>query len=177
MRGTVHSIPLASHCFRAPCGWIGLAVSEQGLYEVVLETTQDALGNRMLRYGGQLDTAESRNLLASTEAALREYFRTPDCCFDLPLDLQGLSDFSVRVLSVLADVRCGQVISYGSLARRSGSPGAARAVGRVMAGNPFPIVVPCHRVLGAGGGMTGYSGGEGVATKLWLLRHERYSAV
>jgi methylated-DNA-[protein]-cysteine S-methyltransferase len=176
VRSTIHQIPLVRSLIQVPCGWIGLVVSERGLYEVVLGASRAELRERLNRYDKRLDTSESRAALAAAEAGLWEYFHSPDCRFALPLDLHGLSDFSIRVLRSLAEVRCGEVISYGNLARRAGSPGAARAVGRVMAGNPFPIVIPCHRVLGAGGAMTGYSGGEGISTKLWLLRHEQCSA-
>jgi methylated-DNA-[protein]-cysteine S-methyltransferase len=177
VRIAIRPIPLDCSWIQSPCGWIGLVVSERGLYEVVLGASRADLRERLCRYNNRLDTSASRAVLAASEAGLREYFHSPDCCFALPLDLHGLSEFSIRVLTSLAEVRCGEVISYGNLARRAGSPGAARAVGRVMAGNPFPIVIPCHRVLGSGGAMTGYSGGKGIATKLWLLRHEQGSVV
>ncbi len=69
----------------------------------------------------------------------------------LPLDLQGLSPFARRVLEALRGTRPGEVLTYGQLARLAGSPGAARAVGQVMAHNPLPILIPCHRVVAAHG--------------------------
>lgn len=88
----------------------------------------------------------------------------------LPLRFAGLSDFSRRVMDALAQVPPGQKVSYGWLAARVGNPKAARAVGRVMANNPFPLLVPCHRVVGAGGALTGF--GPGLEMKEYLLRRE-----
>lgn len=79
----------------------------------------------------------------------------------------------VRVLQTLQGIPFGATTSYGQLAMMAGHPGAARAVGGVMAANPFPLIIPCHRVLGAGGKLGGYSGGKGVATKKWLLAFEQ----
>jgi methylated-DNA-[protein]-cysteine S-methyltransferase len=101
-----------------------------------------------------------------------EYFAGSRRSFDLRLDMGNIPPFSRRILEALVAVPFGATITYGELAARAGRPGAARAVGRAMAANPLPIVVPCHRVVGAGGKMTGYSGGDGIVTKRWLLRFE-----
>jgi len=78
---------------------------------------------------------------------------------DLPVDLSGCSPFQRRVLETLArEVAYGETVSYGELAEMAGSPGAARAVGRAMATNPIPLVIPCHRVVAAGGRLGGYGG-------------------
>lgn len=89
--------------------------------------------------------------------------------FDLPLDLRG-SDFQVRVWKALADIPYGQTCSYGALAARLGEPSAGRAVGAANGRNPLPIVLPCHRVIGADGSLTGFGGG--LAIKRRLLEHE-----
>jgi len=90
----------------------------------------------------------------------------------LDLDMRGLTDFSRTVLDTLwHQVAFGQTVTYGELARMAGRPGAARAVGRVMASNRWPLLIPCHRVLGSGGALTGFSGG-GVEMKQWLLERE-----
>ncbi|MDY7001990.1 MAG: MGMT family protein [Thermodesulfobacteriota bacterium] len=89
----------------------------------------------------------------------------------LPLAWNRLAPFSRRVLSKLAkEVPPGQTISYGGLAALAGSPGAARAVGQIMARNPWPLVIPCHRVIGTNGKLTGF--GPGLAMKKYLLRLE-----
>ena len=102
-----------------------------------------------------------RQLLAYFEGELR--------LFDLPIALQG-TDFQQVVWAALQALRHGERISYGELARRIGRPSASRAVGLANGRNPIGIIVPCHRVIGAGGSLTGYGGGLG--RKQWLLEHE-----
>ncbi len=91
---------------------------------------------------------------------------------DVVLNLRGCPPFSRKVYRRLRRLPPGQTTSYGALARACGSPGGARAVGRAMAANPVPLLVPCHRVLAASGGLGGYSGAGGVVTKLRLLAME-----
>jgi methylated-DNA-[protein]-cysteine S-methyltransferase len=100
---------------------------------------------------------------------LAEYFAGTRTSFDLPLHLVG-SAWQRKVWAALLDIPCGETESYGSLAARIGSPGAARAVGLANGQNPLPIIVPCHRVIGADGTLTGYGGG--LDRKQWLLAHE-----
>ena len=90
---------------------------------------------------------------------LDEYFEGRRHDFDLDLDLRAIPDFNVRVLRELARVPYGQTTTYGTLAVRAGAPKAARAVGTVMNRNRIPIVLPCHRVIGASGALVGYGGG------------------
>ena len=80
--------------------------------------------------------------------------------------------FQRAVWEQLVELQWGEVISYGELGRGTGRATAGRAVGGAVGANPVPIIVPCHRVLGANGVITGYSGGEGIPTKSWLLDHE-----
>jgi methylated-DNA-[protein]-cysteine S-methyltransferase len=103
------------------------------------------------------------------ETQLRAYLRGELRRFELRLDPPPLGDFSRRVLRALSRVGWGQTITYGELAARAGFPGAARAVGAVMAANPLPIIWPCHRVVGRNG-LTGFS--AGLALKRALLEHE-----
>jgi methylated-DNA-[protein]-cysteine S-methyltransferase len=102
-------------------------------------------------------------------AQLHAYFAGELTDFHLPLAMDGTA-FQRRVWSELREIPYGQTISYGELARRVGRPGAARAVGLANGRNPVGIIVPCHRVIGADGSMTGYGGG--LARKVWLLEHE-----
>jgi O-6-methylguanine DNA methyltransferase len=88
------------------------------------------------------------------------------------LDWTGLTPFQRRVLEVTAEIPCGMHFSYGDIARRIGKPGAARAVGAALGANPWPVLIPCHRVLGTGGGMTGFSAPGGVETKKRMLALE-----
>ena len=90
----------------------------------------------------------------------------------VPLDLQGLGPFSLKVLAACREIRPGTTLSYGELARLIDHPGAARAVGQALAKNPIPLIIPCHRVLAANGGMVGFSAPGGVKTKARLLQLE-----
>ena len=91
---------------------------------------------------------------------------------DVPITLGDASSFRKAVTTACRRVRCGEMITYGELARQAGHAGAARAVGRVMATNPLPVIVPCHRVVASGGKMRGFSAAGGVATKQRMLKLE-----
>ena len=96
---------------------------------------------------------------------------------DVTLDLSGRSDFARSVYAALRAVPAGETISYGGLAAQVGRPSAARGVASVMAANPIPLIIPCHRVVGANGRLTGFSGAEGIATKAQLLAAEGIPSV
>jgi methylated-DNA-[protein]-cysteine S-methyltransferase len=95
---------------------------------------------------------------------------------DVPLALDHLTPFARRVVAACRRVGWGQVSTYGELAAQCGSPGAARAVGSVMAKNSYPLIVPCHRVLAAGGALGGYSAPDGLRMKRRLLAMEQLPA-
>jgi methylated-DNA-[protein]-cysteine S-methyltransferase len=101
---------------------------------------------------------------------LQEYFRGKRLDFEMDLDPDSASAFDRAVWKTLSKVPAGRTVTYGELARRAGFPGAARAVGGAMHRNPIPIVIPCHRVIGQGGSITGF--GLGLWRKRWLLDHE-----
>ena len=107
--------------------------------------------------------------LAATLEQLSEYFAGTRRVFDLPLRLQGTA-FQQRVWRELREIPYGETWSYGQLAKRIGNPSASRAVGLANGRNPISILVPCHRVIGADGSLTGYGGG--LERKRWLLAHE-----
>ncbi|MFI6600456.1 methylated-DNA--[protein]-cysteine S-methyltransferase [Nonomuraea sp. NPDC050536] len=104
---------------------------------------------------------------------LKAYFAGELRTFQTPIDWRLSSGSRRRVLQALHEVPYGTVVTYGELARLSGTGVPARGIGSIMAGNPLGIVVPCHRVV-AGNGLGGFSGGVGVETKRWLLTHEGY---
>ena len=125
----------------------------------------------------KLTWAEGRTRSVATEAgkavqaALEAYVSGGQADWPkLPFAWGKASDFSRRVLEELARVPAGQPVSYGWLAAKAGRPKAARAVGRVMASNPFPLIYPCHRVVGAKGALTGF--GPGIDMKKYLLELE-----
>ena len=107
-----------------------------------------------------------------TKRQLAEYFAGRRKVFDIPLRFQG-TPFQLRVWEALQQIPFGTTISYADLASRVGQPNASRAVGNANGRNPLSIVVPCHRVVGAGGRLTGYAGG--VDRKQWLLSFESQS--
>lgn len=107
--------------------------------------------------------------LADACRQLSEYFAGERREFDLPLQLSG-TEFQVSVLEALLDIPYGETTSYGEIARRIGRPKAVRAVGAANGRNPLPIIVPCHRVIGHDGDLTGFGGG--LDTKEALLRLE-----
>lgn len=109
------------------------------------------------------------DVLGIVQAQLTEYFAGARTSFDLPLDPSG-TEFELRVWNLLRAIPYGSTTSYGELARRLGAPKDARAVGAANAKNPIPIIVPCHRVIGANGDLTGFGGG--IERKRWLLQHE-----
>lgn len=115
------------------------------------------------------ELAESHPILRATADQLGEYFAGERRSFALPLDPQG-SPFQQQVWLGLREIPYGETLSYGALAAKLGKPSAARAVGLANGRNPLSIVVPCHRVIGAGGKLTGFAGG--LTAKETLLRLE-----
>jgi methylated-DNA-[protein]-cysteine S-methyltransferase len=109
------------------------------------------------------------SVLAAARAQLDAYFAGERTAFDLPLAPRG-TPFQQRVWSALREIAFGETISYLELARRVGDVRAVRAVGGANGRNPIPVIVPCHRVIGADGSLTGFGGG--IERKRWLLRHE-----
>lgn len=158
--------------FATPIGQIGLVGGDEGLVEVVIKPSsaevQAVIATRFSRAREQACPC-----LIRARTQLEEYFSGERTGFDVKLDQRGLSAFQRLVLQSLQDLPFGDVTTYGALAQRVGSPRAARAVGSVMASNPFAILVPCHRVLASNGRLGGYSGGEGATTKAWLLEFEK----
>ena len=113
--------------------------------------------------------AAAASVLADARAQLEEYFAGARRAFDIPL-APGGTDFQRRVWGELSRIPFGETVTYGELATRVGVPTAVRAVGAANGQNPVSVVVPCHRVVGASGKLTGYGGG--IERKRWLLAHE-----
>jgi methylated-DNA-[protein]-cysteine S-methyltransferase len=126
-------------------------------------------GGAGLRPGAGAAGAEAAPLLREAARQLGEYFDGQRREFSLPLDLSRLRPFQRGVLLALLQVPYGEVVTYGGLAVLAGYPGAARAVGGAMRGNPLPIVVPCHRVLPRSGGLGGFGGRPDLKRRLLEL--------
>ena len=125
--------------------------------------------NGSMRREPEADWIFNERALAEACRQLREYFAGERQVFDIPLQLNG-TEFQVSVLQALLKIPYGQTTSYGEIAKRIGRPKAVRAVGAANGRNPIPIVVPCHRVIGSTGDLTGFGGG--LDTKEALLRLE-----
>jgi methylated-DNA-[protein]-cysteine S-methyltransferase len=167
-RNTLGALPVATsldetryEVLEAPFGEILIVGSPLALEEVRFPVKgRTHRRDPLWRRGGAVVT-EARRQLA-------EYFRGKRRDFDLPLAPRG-TPFEMRVWAALRKVRYGATVSYGDLARRIGKPSAARAVGAAMGRNPLPIVIPCHRVIGADGSLTGFGGGLTIKEALLAL--------
>jgi len=147
----------------SPVGRLLLVADESGLREAWFEKGRTPpVVDPVWRYGGEPLAEPVRQLAAYFAGELR--------CFDLRLNPLG-TPFQLRVWDLLTAIPFGETISYGELAGRAGNPNAARAVGLANGSNPIPIIIPCHRVIGTNGKLTGYGGG--LENKRWLLEFER----
>lgn len=164
------------HClFDTALGTCGIAWTAQALAAVQLpEADAEGTRRRLLQATGGLPQAAPPPFVALAMARIGALLAgsADDLC-DLPLDLETLPAFRRRVYEITRAIPPGQVLTYGEVARRLGRPGAARAVGQALGRNPFAPVVPCHRVLAAGGRPGGFSAQGGTQTKLRMLQMER----
>ncbi len=155
--------------FNSPLGPFYVAASEAGLVQIAFgERREDFLS----RFDPRMRLVHDAAALAPVTARLRAYFENPATPLDLPVDLSGVPPFQRRVLQTIRRIPAGAAWSYRQVAEAVGKPAASRAVGQALAHNPVPIVIPCHRVVGSNGSLTGYGGSGGIATKRWLLQRE-----
>lgn len=147
----------------SPLEKILIARNSAGLTHILFQTE---IGTKPLGPGWRFETEPPREVANQFQA----YFAGELYEFDLPLSPSGTS-FQLEVWQALQAIPYGQTISYAELARKIGKPRAMRAVGAANGRNPLPIVIPCHRVIGSNGSLTGYGGG--LWRKQWLLEHER----
>src|SRR5260370_42593722 len=148
--------------FESPVGPLLLAGDSNALRRVSFESSKrSALP--------QAEWKQNRAAFAEVIRQLQAYFRGELKEFDLPLAMEG-TDFQLRVWNELRAIRYGETISYAQLAERIGNPQAVRAVGLANGSNPIPIIVPCHRVIGSDGSLTGF--GAGLSTERIPLQLE-----
>jgi methylated-DNA-[protein]-cysteine S-methyltransferase len=141
-----------------PVGPLLVAVSDRGLCRISFDPEPERETEQLARIFG-VRVLRASHAIDPVKRELDEYFAGRRREFDLPVDLRGRSEFTRAVLEELGRVPYGEVTTYGALAARSGRPRAARGVGTIMNRNPIPIVLPCHRVVGATGSLVGYGGG------------------
>jgi methylated-DNA-[protein]-cysteine S-methyltransferase len=154
--------------FPSPVGELLITAGDAGLTGIYFPS-RDRVPKDRAGWLEETGQGSASAVLAQARQQLTEYFAGSRTTFDLPLDPSG-TEFQRRVWDSLRTIPYGTTTSYGAIARRLGDPHATRAVGAANGQNPIPIVVPCHRVVGAKGELTGFGGG--IDRKRWLLEHE-----
>lgn len=157
--------PLYSATHATPVGKLTLIASDRGLRAILWP--KESAKRVGITEGARPDA--NHRILAATARQLDEYFAGSRMTFDIPLDLDG-TPFQVMAWHALAAIPFGTTTSYGAQATSLGTPSAARAVGAANRANPVCIILPCHRVIGADGSLTGFAGG--LPLKRWLIDHE-----
>jgi len=161
--------PVIYYCTMAsPIGRLHVAAGEAGIVRIGFGGSEASFVGGLGRLG--VPVVRSAAKTADVVHQLRTYFAGERRTFDVRVDLSRVTPFQRRVLMAAAGVPAGKVVSYGEIARRIGQPGGSRAVGQALGSNPIPIVIPCHRIIAAGGKIGGYGGG--LARKRKLLRLE-----
>lgn len=161
-----------TYLYQTPFGTCGLAFTGKGICAVELPLDSDERLVERLGLHGEPAT-ELPSSVAEASSRMQGHLEgAPDTFAGVKLDLSACPPFARKAYAAARRVKPGRTISYQELATRCGSPGGARAAGRAMAQNPVPLIVPCHRVLAAGGGLGGFSAHGGISTKLRLLAME-----
>jgi len=155
----------------SPVGALTLTATDEGLTGVYFDQGSHPPPEREVSAWVKDDGSHGRAsaVLESAKEQLSSYFSGKRTSFDLPLAPRG-TNFQRRVWTELRAIAFGETTSYGDIARKIGAPKAVRAVGAANGRNPIPIIVPCHRVVGSDGSLTGFGGG--IERKRWLLDHE-----
>lgn len=168
---TIQTTSISYTTVPMPVGDILVAGTEQGVCALIIAAHAEMPAARdALQQYCPAPLVPDGDRLADTVTQLSEYVSSIRQSFDLPLDLAG-TPFQQRVWAALLAIPYGETVSYRDLANDLGQPGGAQAVGGAVARNPISIIVPCHRVLGSDGSLTGYA--WGVHVKRWLIDHER----
>jgi methylated-DNA-[protein]-cysteine S-methyltransferase len=158
--------PLHATTIESPVGDLRIVASDAGV-RAVLWSSDDS---SRVPLRTNLEGCESHSILAHAALELTEYFAGERQEFDVPLDPEG-TEFQHQAWLALRAIPYGETVSYGEQAERMGDKNKARAVGAANGRNPISIIVPCHRVVGSNGSLTGFAGG--IETKRWLLAHEQ----
>ena len=158
---------LSCKYFTSPVGKLKLVASDTGLIAILWENDSP----RRVRLS-ELTEDNRQPILRETERQLAEYFAGTRDTFSIPLDMRG-TDFQKNVWRALQTIPFGKTLTYGEIANQLGRPTASRAVGAANGRNPLSIVVPCHRVIGASGKLTGFAGGLEVKAHLLTMEQQR----
>lgn len=150
-------------------GWLGIAGTQRGICGLSLPKPQALAALAEIEHDFPDGEAGTFASMDNAAAELHRYFAGERVVFGVPLDLPERPPFWSRVWRVATTIRYGTTKSYGAVAAEAGQPRASRAVGGAMAHNPVPIIVPCHRVIGSQGGLTGFGGGLTMKRRLLQL--------
>jgi len=161
----IDEVGFSRRIFEAPFGVVTVVGSDLGIRFVMFDNDAHPKPLEKLR----ISDTEIHDSVNSAITQLKEYFDGSRRDFELSLDLQG-TEFQVAAWNALAEIPYGRTASYGQQAASIGRPKAVRAIGGANGRNPVAIVLPCHRIVGADGSLTGFGGG--IAVKKWLLGHE-----
>lgn len=153
-----------------PLGHLRLAVSDLGLVAVEWADSQHELDSLLPRLRRPVEVNETKLKIYKKE--ILEYLKGKRQAFTFAIDWESMRPFQRKALKAVIKIPYGQIRTYAQIAAKIGHPNAPRAVGRANATNPMPLVIPCHRVIGADGKLHGYGGGNGLPTKTWLLKME-----
>jgi methylated-DNA-[protein]-cysteine S-methyltransferase len=153
-----------------PLGDLRFAVSALGLVAIDWAKSQPRLDKYILRL--QSEVSSNPKITNPYAKELGEYLKGKRHEFTFPIDWSTLKPFQLKALQAVYAIPYGETRTYAEIATQIGHPHAYRAVGRANATNPMPLVIPCHRVIGADGKLHGYGGGNGLPTKEWLLMME-----
>ena len=168
--------PLFLSVFSTEIGWFGLLGNREGVSRLTFGHATPIEVREAL--GADVEVASEADWSPKLRQRLEQYAagRAVDFGNVEVIRPRPLTDFQQRVVDTVRAIPRGETLTYGEVAALVGSPGAARAVGTVMANNPVPIIVPCHRVVGSAGGLGGFSAAGGVRTKQWMLDLESGNA-
>ncbi|UVK41098.1 methylated-DNA--[protein]-cysteine S-methyltransferase [Mesorhizobium sp. AR10] len=162
--------------FETALGFMGIAWSEAGLNRLCLpQHNRDAVERRLLRHAGIAEQAaiSEPQWVVDLIASIKAYAAGEDIDFSgVPVDLAGVDDFRLAIYDAARKLSYGETTTYGELAKRAGHAGLPRETGAALGANPVPLVIPCHRILAAGGKIGGFSAPGGSATKEKMLAME-----
>jgi len=173
--------PIFFSYFDTALGLVGIAYTERAVVAVQLpEASPEQTKRRFARRLPEATEADLAKHAVGQDAAMRIQALLAGEAVELdpiPVDVSDSSEFNQQVFAVVRMIGRGETLTYGEVARRVGEPGGAQAVGRAMGANPIPVIIPCHRVVGADGKLVGFSANGGVETKRRMLLAEESPVV
>ncbi|MBP1719273.1 MAG: cysteine methyltransferase [Deltaproteobacteria bacterium] len=157
--------------FKTRFGWMGILGGTGGIQRIYLPMEEKEQASDLIRRESP-SLCETPDFFKEEIAQIEEYFAGKRKEFQVSLDFSSATPFQRRVYEILLTIPCGEVRSYGWIARKMGNEKALRAVGHANGKNKWPLIVPCHRVVGSNGSLTGFSALGGLDLKARLLQHE-----